>query len=317
MSLLSSHNVSDQPIQIAFHATAHGYLHQTRDEPCEDYSGSTTMDKLGSCIVAVADGHGDETCVRAALGARMAVEAAIGCASVLICSLDKPYGRGDVTVGDELLLAPAGGAVLRQLCDSIVAKWSVRVNAHFRDNPLMDEERKRLGECVGMWLDDHPEHLYGTTLACALHVPGAFLLIQQGDGSCILLHENGEVSSPVPEDEACYDHMTTSLCDDDASERIRRAVISDEGISGCFVLSDGVNNSFDDSDELAVFLNDVCRFVGKGGDDSYKISSLLKRRLGNLSRDGSGDDASLGVIALTIPTKTRREGRHHMVYAAL
>ncbi|MGN0362314.1 MAG: protein phosphatase 2C domain-containing protein [Bilifractor sp.] len=62
-----------------FREVTQGYLHIARQIGCEDYA-DTWSDPSGQFhIAAIADGHGDPTCVRSARGARFAVEVALAC----------------------------------------------------------------------------------------------------------------------------------------------------------------------------------------------------------------------------------------------
>ena len=137
---------------------------------------------------------------------------------------------------------------------------------------------------------------YGTTLAFAVVTENFALCMQIGDGSCVVLDENGEASEPVPEDPRCYDNVTTSMCQDDAALSYRYAYFPKDRIPpAIFLGTDGIENSYWSDEQLFGFYRGLAlTFCECGIKDGVE---QLKAFLPEMTRRGSGDDVSCsGVI---------------------
>lgn len=298
-----------------FHETVLGHFHALRNLPLQDASACRSEDCWGESafrIAVTADGHGDPACTRSGFGAQKAVDAAIECLSDFAKeALEEPSKVGDLRICEKLLLAKSnrGGEqslarqsqiVLRQLTDMIISRWYTALDADIHEHPFSDQELAEAGINAEDYNDKDRRvhacaHAYGTTLLAALMLPELLILIQQGDGRCIVyFEENGniEVDQPVPWDERCHDKFTASLCDPDAAERIRFWVLDlrETPLAACYLGSDGVDDSFQEMMGTHMFYNRIsCDLLDLPQTD-------LKKVLSDLSAEGSGDDISISGI---------------------
>lgn len=262
-----------------FHAIATGGNHRMHGLGCEDASGSRQLLPGNAFVAAVADGHGDDSCTRSDIGAHFAVTTALE-------HLTRVY-ECDVTLKDNLI------------AKDIVQKWRSLVSKHYYGNPSSSDELVTNSAI----LDEHSlYHLYGTTLVAMLKTPSFLLLLQQGDGCCLLLDDNGSYHRPLPEDPHCVGNKTSSMADVDAAVNMRVRVLRDcsERLAACFLGSDGIDKSFADDDGLFAFCDWVMlKSTQVNGDDLGKLLDDEFERLGML---GGNDDMSFaGIICDVLP----------------
>lgn len=293
-----------------FHKTVLGYSHSIRDIPCEDASASHSDGDRRFHIAAVADGHGDATCMRSETGALAAVQTAVECLTEFAEQvLDAPQAEGYPGLRERLSIPKHRAAVMRQLTDTIVSRWYAFVERDAAEHPFSEEELKLAGP---------GPHAYGATLIAALMLPEFLILIQQGDGRCDVFFEDGRVEQPIPWDDRCYENVTTSLCDEDAAEGIRFCVLDrrQRQIAACYLGSDGVEDSYRDMDGTHRFYMELSCRIHEDGPEVFEAS--LADRLSSLSRQGSGDDISvsgivdLDCISAQIPSYRRQIVQHSL-----
>ena len=239
----------------AFHKTVQGNMHIQKGLPCEDASGSFSLDDGWKqyAVAAVADGHGSSACFRSGTGSKIAVEAAIECLKVCANTMlenRRKFNEMDERARLTFLQNPYDNPVnLRQLTDAILARWYDGVMQDLRLHPITPEEKR-----------EHPEmekrrgnlpHIYGTTLIAALWLSPWLILLQQGDGHCDVFYEDKSVEQPIPWDERCQGNITTSMCDLDAAVSIRSCLINSAKRKpiACFLESDGVEDAYRDTEE--------------------------------------------------------------------
>lgn len=306
----------------AFHNTVKGYLHERKDIPCEDYSGSASVyDTAAGAqfhIAVVADGHGDTACMRSRLGSRKAVEIARECLTEFAESVmsdmqdsqDVPEQyKGYQRITEMLDKAAVYGKDARNiskarvpesLTNAIVSRWYAFVNEDICQNPLSEEEISQAGKYADAYREGRRlAHVYGTTLIAALMLPGYLLLIQQGDGRCDVFYDDGTVDQPIPWDERCHENVTTSMCDEDAPASIRSRVIALESkkVIACYLGSDGVEDAYRDMEGTHMFYRSLTCELAERGTDAFE--TYLAEMLPGFSQTGSGDDVSVsGIVDL-------------------
>ncbi len=227
-----------------FHMTVRGQLHVLNNIPCEDFSGSFSDPQGRYEIAALSDGHGAKECFRSAKGSAIAVDVAVSCLREFADTLLA------LTPFEQETLFRDGRnqeVMIRRLTDTILAMWNDRVREDFEAHPVQEDEPKK----PESFPEEFTSHIYGATLIAGLRMPQGMLLLQQGDGRCVVMTEDGAMTQPIPWDERCQDTMTTSLCDEDAAERFRSVLIpfSETEIAGCFFSSDGVEDAYRDTYE--------------------------------------------------------------------
>lgn len=284
-----------------FHKTAQGYGHIQRNQPCEDASVSYCDENGKFFIAAVADGHGQAKSFRSGIGSQIAVEVALLCL--------KDAAEAILSTPEETesfycsLLESRHGRQTRikQLTDTILSQWSDGIWQDYSATPPTQDE---LGEYAQYYADDgNVPKIYGTTLIAALWLPKCLLLLQQGDGRCDVLYADGSVDQPIPWDERCEGNRTSSVCDEDAADRIRHCVINleEKQVAACYLGSDGVEDAYRNQEGTHIFYKDLSCVLAVKDDkdfDSY-LEELLPdfSARGRFGKNGSMDDVSVAGIA--------------------
>ena len=280
---------SDSPQYELFCCSVRGYSHIKKNTPCEDYCVKKDCAADGVKIFAVADGHGDPNCLRSSLGSEYACR--IACESL------ENFARNVSENGfeDRLFDRLECPALIDRLVRSIIAKWTGEVDAELSRNPLTDQEyaaASRLGEEYRKGI--RTERMYGTTLIAGLLTERYLLLIQQGDGRCVVFDGAGKASQPIPWDDRCVGTATTSLCDPDAAHSVRYHVINleEDPVIACIVGTDVVEDSFPTSMEKThAYYRNILKEACEMGVTA--MEQALTNDLSDLSRQGSADDVSV------------------------
>lgn len=272
-----------------FHHTIRGSSHLREGIACQDSSAFVQAEGGRAYVFAVADGHGDPACSRSSYGSKVAVAMAID----ILLSLAREVGTRLPSREDEVWMES-----LEALGPRLVNAWRVRVLRDFKSNPPSHGERERMEEDGRQVADARPEHLYGTTLVAGVLLPQAVVLLQQGDGCCVVVDEGGRFYAPIPEDERCVGNMTSSLCDEDAAARMRRGVYSRKRMVplACFVGTDGVDKSLFGEEALFDFCAELMLLSCDGMAPEEEVSNRVRHHLEKLAEDGCGDDTSLACV---------------------
>lgn len=269
------------------YASTQGSEHIRHQIPCED---SGLVRETEFCrIFAVADGHGDTNCPRSKFGSDAACR-------IAAAEMEKFCQDIRENAWESRLLSAGkeSDTLVRQLITSIVAKWIKTVNEDFESAPLTDEERAGCSKYIDRYdRGERLEHIYGTTLIAALLTDRYLLMIQQGDGRCVVFGPDGTVGQPIPWDDKCFANVTTSLCDEDAIQRFRFRVIdlNEATPIACLAGSDGVEDSFPSMDMMYVFYRDLLVYASENGTEA--LNEHLAEILPEFSRTGSGDDVTI------------------------
>lgn len=289
-------------LSAAMSHTARGARHVRHETPCEDASGHVADASGRYFFAAIADGHGDSSCVRSNRGSALAVKAARAVMEELV---EYVLGRGGFAASSmwDVRGATTGGFTARRLCSGIVSAWRELVLRDLECEPLTEEELAGAPEDVARSYRQGESviHAYGTTLIACLVVDGMVLLVQQGDGHCDVFHADGSVDQPIPWDERCHDVNTTSMCNQDAATAMRSWVIDTRAdpLTGIFMGSDGVEDQFSDSlttmEGVHCFYRDVARLTDELGLGS-SLDEALEQRLSAHSAGGNGDDVSIAAV---------------------
>lgn len=286
----------------AFHKTAHGYGHIQKNQPCEDASASFCAEDGQYSVAVVADGHGQSRSFRSRVGSRIAADTALDClkevADAILCSAEESaaFYRAVLQSDHECQIR------LRQLTDTIVSKWNDRIWEYHAENPPTQEE---LGE-FALYYDEENRipQIYGTTLIAALRLPRCLVLIQQGDGRCCVFYADGTCDQPIPWDERCEGNRTSSMCDEDAADRIRYCVVDleEKQVTACFLCTDGVEDAYRDQEGTYTFCKALaCDWLEKGDGFAAYLEEMLPEfsAKGRFGRFGSLDDVSVAGILNT------------------
>ena len=287
--------------QFAFHKSVQGYGHIQRGQPCEDASVSFENETLDFYIAVTADGHGQQKSFRSQIGSAIATEVSLSCLKEAAEAILSEPEETDQFYSAILESNHESQIRIRQLTDTILSRWSDAVWEDYRQNPPSEEE---LGEYAQYYENEtNVPKIYGTTLIAALRLPKCLILLQQGDGRCDVIYEDGSVDQPIPWDDRCEGNRTTSVCDEDAADSIRHCVIdlSQKTVIACYLGSDGVEDAYRTMEGTHVFYKDLSCILAKSSREAFEshLTEMLpefsaRGRFGNY---GSMDDVSIAGIA--------------------
>ncbi len=281
-------NIEEKKYAI-YHFSAQGWNHIKKDTVCQDSSFSYENKNSSVKIIVVADGHGGDDYVRSDIGSKIATEVAID----VMLEFVKEYDKNNISdIKDANILKS-------NIAEKILQHWRKKVNDHYDKNLLSLKEANTISaNFYNKYIWENSENrdigkIYGSTLIAFVITDEFNLGIQIGDGKCVLITENGNIFQPIPEDKQCAFNVTTSLCDDNAVENFRY-YSSDDSIAGVFIGTDGVDNSFNNDEELHELYKAISYlFVSKSKTD---LEEEIEKYLHILTKKGSGDDISLAWI---------------------
>lgn len=272
-----------------------GASHIKAGTPREDYGICDSRD--GMFVFVTADGHGDSNCPRSSYGAKTV------CRIASKNLLD--FGSSIQKAGWEHKMFPQNAydqvelnKLIHQLIVSIVAEWTEAVNDDINQNPLTKEEKDN---CI-KYLDRYErgerlEHIYGTTMIAGLSTNKYLLLLQQGDGRCVIFDHNGIASQPIPWDNRCFLNITTSMCDLDVIDSMRYSIVDQRQDSAAAVMacSDGIEDTFYSMEQMYVYLRSLLVYAVDNGVPA--LEKHLNETLPDFSARGSQDDCTItGII---------------------
>lgn len=288
----------------------------THDEsvPCQDCAGYYEDDRMAVAIVA--DGHGSPQYFRSNIGSQLAVEVAKESIKKFIedsSGLKEPDIFKNIFKNQYGIYATTTGngqkPLFNRLINNIIFEWREKVSEHEKGAPLSEApeleaiEEKYRNKYRNDIERQYFSHAYGTTLIAVVVTKEYWFGFHVGDGRCEVLFENGEWAQPIPWDDRCFLNSTTSLCDDDASERARVWYGPTEEDRrrpvALFVNSDGVDDSYSVDEEvkqkqLERLYRSVVLSFAKDGFECTKgqLQELIER----FANSGSRDDASISGI---------------------
>ena len=265
----------------AFHVIERGSSHILTNKPCQDYA--TSYFTKDYAIGIIADGHGNDRYFRSDRGSR---NAAVITKLILRDFVISTNNMTDLPKGDWQ----------KQLAASIISNWNSLIEQDKTASPFTEEELSQLSESdrlqieVGNW-----QFAYGTTLIAIVRTARCFFGLQIGDGKCVIIDAEDNLSQPIPWDEDCFLNCTTSLCDNDAISRFRFVYMTDNLPVAAFVASDGVDDTYPTDERLCAFYSTIWKMIQENIETAI---TDLQAFLPQMSEQGSHDDISIsGIIS--------------------
>lgn len=276
----------------AFSASVQGAAHVKKNIVMQDASGKFENEKVK--LIAVSDGHGDSSCFRSDRGSRLIVEVGIEELKAFADEMDGKEGELEETKNREIRV--------RQLIQRIITRWNIEVEKDLENDPVSEEEyqlcsNEAIRESYKKGMNQNG--MYGATFLAVLATKNYILALHQGDGRCLMMDQNGQITYPVPWDDRCYGRNTTSICNRDAAESTRYYYLKiDEKNcqAAVFLASDGIEDSYRTLELSQCFYRDVCEKLVLDGVEST-TRWLLEGELSQISLEGSGDDMSVAGVA--------------------
>ncbi len=266
-----------------------GASHRRNAIPLQDAIRWFPTEGTGASItLALADGHGNPICFRSKRGAEMAVKVATGVLHDFY--LQHPREEGPD-------LQPLAQGLIPRL---LVERWRGSVVSHLHETPLEASELQNVAEKVGLAarraLEADNVLAYGSTVLAALATPAYLLLVQLGDGDCLLVSPSGKTTRPWPRDARLMGVETTSLCMPEAWKEVRLAVepVADGSPALLLLCTDGYSNSFREEEGFMNVGRDFLELIRSEG--IAWVNDRLDAWLAETTERGSGDDVSVGIL---------------------
>lgn len=291
----------------SFSTFCQGESHILVDKVCQDYALDES--KKGVSIAIVCDGHGGERYFRSDVGAKLAAELTLKQIKAFLKDfgpLAKVLEASAFTQVEALTTQRTKGnfdketfvdKAFRQLFKSIIACWHMAIEDHAANNPLTEREITTVPQKYTSVFQDNMEKTYGCTLLAVVATQKYWFAFHLGDGKCIAFDINGDWMEPIPWDDNCFLNKTTSLCDSDAIDEFRYCYGGrDTRPAAIFLGSDGIDDSFGETDNMVNFYVQIAKLLGTGKDGLANALTSLKEDLPKLSKIGSKDDMSVAAV---------------------
>lgn len=266
-----------------------GALHHRNGKPNQD---AWAQSKTVHCL-AVADGHGSAKHQRSDSGAKIAVNVAV---KLLEKFADQWF--------DVRLIKEASS----YLPGKIVQAWREAVEEDHQKYELSADPVQNNGEISDTTVkqdDTDIYSLYGTTLLAALLTENYALYLQIGDGNLLVMNEDGEIETPLPQNAAFIANETNSLSQANAANHFEQKIAFFAYQPPPVLISlssDGYINSYTSPIEFATVIKDIKQLLFEQGAE--KIQAMLPDWLDETSRQGSGDDITIALLYRLPETQT-------------
>lgn len=262
-----------------------GASHKRSGKECQDSRKNLICDD-GTVIMAVADGHGSDSCPFSKTGS--AIAAAVFCG--IMRELYSFYK--DKPLEFMTYLNREGNLKVAQ---SIERKWKECV---LRAHAKRAKKYKKTPKKVLFSKSKSPEDIYkmyGTTLIGALTTPSFIFTLQIGDGDITLVNKNG--ASVMMKSEKFLGTESNSLCKRGAWKKFATAVhgIQERAEESLLILStDGFSNSYKNDEAFHNTCKSYFDAIKEYGSEA--VNENLGQWLEETSEMGCGDDITLQML---------------------
>lgn len=265
-------------------ACVKGATHERNGKPLQD---SKRVEQISDriAIIAVADGHGSDKCLRSDRGSKMAVNTFVDVMKKYLLS----YGQNEGGLTNLVTFLNREGDT--RFAQDVCEEWQARVKQSFYKNKV-DELIADNGEID--WKSVYS--LYGTTLLGLLITDTFIFSFQIGDGDINMVNREGVCTLVEPE--KFLGTETHSLSKIDAW---RKAVTSvhrknaEEDMPYMYMLStDGFANSYTSDDEFKKTCREYFDMLNQHGSEA--VQANLNQWLKETSELGCGDDITVVMV---------------------
>jgi serine/threonine protein phosphatase PrpC len=195
----------------------------------------------------------------------------------------------------------------------LIATWKAAVRADLAKNPFTFMEFAAFPEKPpavkpGQDLPIAAYLAYGATLV-ALAITSRYVIYSQlGDGDILVVRNDGRVERPLPRKHEFMSNQTVSLCSHRAHDEFQIRVDAVRGAAPALIMlsTDGYANCFGDDEAFFKVGADFLDYLRAEGPSF--VRDKLEDWLRQSSRDGSGDDITVGLAAheTALPPKRKK-----------
>jgi hypothetical protein len=284
--------VSSTALWTALVASVRGASHESQGQKNQD--AVRLKNPRGAndfLLLAVADGHGSARSFRSERGSALAAECAL-----------RELGGIVRKLGPDAPLSRVRRQAISRWPQAVVRAWRNAVRDDLRANPFSLLEFAAFPEKPpvvkpGEELPGHAYLAYGATLITLAITRRYILYSQLGDGDILAVKSDGKVLRPLPKQHEFQSNQTVSLCTSDASRLFQvRVEPCRAGEPALITVStDGYANCFGNEEGFFTVGADLLAYLRSHG--IAFVNGHLTEWLRDSSRDGSGDDITVGLAA--------------------
>ena len=261
-------------MEYIFNKTCIGYSHLNSKKPCQDYSASYKDNER--TIITCCDGHGGAQYVRSQKGSKAASDAVIN----VFKTLDYSFLNGtDDKTNDKIKLL-------------ILCEYNRLIEKEISAKPIRKSELANLKEDEADYIRFNQAKAYGTTLSGAMIYRNKLVVVSIGDTETLGVRK-GELIKIFDNSEDPAGNITYSMCQEDAYNYLRVAVLPMKNFDGILLCTDGLSSPFQSYDNFnRAFIRPTVRDVLKN-----KTLSNVDKHVDEIAlKYGIGDDVSLSFI---------------------
>lgn len=264
--------------RMIYGKSVQGASHVRNNIVCQD-SNKVEIISDDIVLIAVADGHGSQSCPHSKTGSKIATN--------VFCKAMKEYVL-NYTENMEFLMTYLNREGELKVARAIDEEWKRKVWKAHTDN----KREKPLDE-TGEVDRAAVYKQYGTTLLGLMITPSFIFALQIGDGDIMYIDEND--IQPVIAGDKILGTETHSLCKIDAWKKaitmIRSRDIEEETPYLYLMSTDGFSNSYRSESDFQVTCRDYYNMIREYGFQA--VASNLKEWLKETSELGCGDDITV------------------------
>jgi serine/threonine protein phosphatase PrpC len=239
--------------------------------------------------LAVSDGHGSTRSFRSDRGSAFAAECAL-----------RVLGDWVRRLGPIAPLSRVRRQAKTRWPRALIAAWKSAVRADLAAHPFSPLDFAAFPEPApvikpGEDLPGSAYLVYGATLVAVVVTRRYIVYSQLGDGDILTVRADGEVLRPLPRRHEFMSNQTVSLCTRQAAElfQVKVEPWRAEGPALITVSSDGYANCFGNDEGFFKVGADLLTYLRSEGPAF--VGENLEQWLRESSRDGSGDDITVGL----------------------
>ncbi len=276
----------------ALAASVRGASHESRGQQNQD--AVRLKNPCGAndfLLLAVADGHGSSRSFRSERGSTLAAECALRVLGEMIRKL-----------GPDAPLSRVRRQAQLRWPKAVVGAWRNAVRADLLARPFSPLEFAAFPEAPPAIkpegeLPPSAYLAYGATLVALAITPRYIFYSQLGDGDILAVSPDGQVHRPLPKQHEFQSNQTISLCTQHAARLFQVKVETCRGnVPAMITLStDGYANCFGNEEGFFTVGTDLLAYLRSSGFSF--VDTHLEEWLRQSSRDGSGDDITVGLAA--------------------